>query len=153
MKLSIPLLTFLLVGLFSSPKSAQSQIIPQAGLLTEFTYSGILIGGFAGVDFGKRLSAGAFYEVRTDEFDTELNEDLSAYGGYFGYSILQEEKLSLGVLLRTGISSNKFVFFAPAVTFGYRINQRFNVSAMMGLRYQRYSSAITFGYNFIKSEK
>lgn len=153
MKISIPFIAFLLIGIISTPKYAHSQIIPQVGLLTEFTQSGVLVGGYAGASFGKRLSAGGFYEARTKEFDTDLNEDLSVYGAYFGYTILQEKKLSFGLLLRTGLSSNKFFFVAPSVSFGYKFNVRFNAVASAGFRYERNYSAIGISYNIVKSEK
>lgn len=154
MKLNRIIFICLVIGLFGRTKLAQGQVIPEVSFLTEFTHSGVLIGGYGGFIFGKRLSAGGFYSARTKEFKTaDLDENLSVYGGYLGYTILQENKLSLGLFLRAGLSSGKFILIVPSVTFGYKFTPRLSATAMIGFRHQRNSSAIGIGYNFIKSGK
>jgi hypothetical protein len=147
------LVSIFFLGISTTSNNLDAQTIPQVGFMTEFTHSGVLVGGYAGINFGKRLSAGGFYEVRTKEFETDLNEDLSVYGGYFGYKILQEEKLSIGLLLRAGLSSDKFVLIAPSFSFGYKFSQRFSAIALLGFRYQRNSTALGISYNFVKPGK
>lgn len=134
----------------SEAVTTKSPFNPYVGLIFESTVSGGLAGLYAGAFVGKRIGFGAYFESPTSSFDNKFNENRTSYGGFFHYTILQENKLSMGLLLRAGLENERFVVVVPAISFGYSISPRFKLGFMGGYRYEKPSLGLTVGYRFKK---
>ncbi len=140
---------FILLFLFSLCKS-EAQTTPWFGTSVEWTVAGSLAGAYAGLDISDKFGAGSFYETRTKRFDSRFNENLSFLGAFVSYTLIQENKLQAGLMLRGGYENDRFIILVPSLKLDYRLSDRLRLFTLSGFRSEKPSMSLGLSFHFKK---
>lgn len=143
------LIILVLVFFLFSIQRSKSQVVPTIGIISEYTIIGDFTGVYGGIVINDRFNAGLFYEGGLFRSQSEFNPPSEMIGSYLNWVYLRDSKLRAAILFRAGVKDSQFLFIVPDATFALKLNDKFQIMALMGIRAEFPAIGIGVSY-FIK---